>query len=330
MQNFKNYDRRIGITLPKKFGIIIEFVQSCPELLICLRGKAIHIYYRGGKILDIRSRSMSFEEKYLKIGNLPTELKWLSSIKSDDVLQNPERFFRDAKRVMDLWFEENVKQERDDQHSLALNNRHCLEDGNLAVVDIEYAVSYNSNCYNKAYKDTFKKYERYPNPRFDIIAIDKRGQLYVLELKTGLGSTSNCKTHITDFVAMIGSHNVGDDTSKGEVRWLTFAKEIDDMIKVLNERKYRDENVKLPNVNMNLKPIFMFAFTVDNRPSSKRLTPAYQKDYISKTVEHALQDAQKDSNKCGLNDDVSILIEQNCLQNRIIYINTDTYKLSIL
>ncbi|MDE6018643.1 MAG: hypothetical protein K2G85_07505 [Muribaculaceae bacterium] len=332
-KRFENYKNRASFKLPQNFEGIVKHAQADDDLLICLRSDCLHIYYRGGKILEAKNR-LSFDKKYLdlKKSHLPSELVWLSSFKDADVIEDPKKYFMHAKKAMDLWFQENPKQERDDQQSIALHNQSCLNEGELAVIDIEYAVSFNSNCYNKVYKDTFKEYVRYPNPRFDIIAIDREGQIYVFELKTGLGSTKNCVAHITDFAAMIGSHRIGDNDSMAvpQERWLTFASEMNEVVAKLNDKRYRDCKSLLPSVKMDRPPVFMFAFT-DNKDvtDGKNDSSMIQREKFEKIVSKAISDAVKISEKRALGKDVEDLINNNFIRKEIMYIDDNSFKLKL-
>ncbi|MDE6522365.1 MAG: hypothetical protein K2L17_06060 [Muribaculaceae bacterium] len=331
-KRFENYQNRASFKLPQKFEGIVKHAQEDGELLICLRSGCLHIYYRGGKILEVKNR-LSLDKKYLNLkkSHLPSEFIWLSSFKDADVIEDPKKYFTHAKKVMDLWFKENPKQERDDQQSIAIHNQSCLNEGELAVIDIEYAVSFNSNCYNKAYKDTNKEYVKYPNPRFDIVAIDREGQLYVLELKTGSGSTKNCVTHITDFAAMIGSHRIGDENSsiQPQKRWFTFASEMNEVVDKLNDKRYRDLKTLLPSVKMDKPPVFMFAFTEKKDADGKINSSQIQREKFEKIVSDAISDAIKDSEIRALGKDVEDLINNNFIRKEIIFIDDNSFKLKL-
>ena len=331
MRDFTKYLPRIGFDTPVEINELLQVARDDSELLICLRGKKIHIYYRGGKILGIspsrNSCKLDFDKKYLQITSLPFNLQWLSSYGNKDIIEEPKRFFSDAKEAMSLWFYEHPKQEREDQQKIALNNA-VIEEEALAIVDIEYAVSFNSSCYNENYIETFETHNRYPNPRFDIIAIDKTGQIYILELKTGIGSTDNATTHITDFVAMIGSHNFGDNIDKQEPRYMTFLKEMDMMIDTLNRERYRHQTILLPKVNFTKKPIFGFVFTIETNPKSKGYTPEYQSKRITEIVKNSLSKAIAISEERGLGNDVQLFLNEGYILNHVIFVSND-YKLKI-
>ncbi len=331
MRDFTKYLPRIGFDTPVEIKELLKVAREDRELLICLRGKEIHIYYRGGKILSISpSRNLcklDFDKKYLKIKSLPINLQWLSTYSKIDVIEKPKRFFSDAKEAMSLWFYEHPKQEREDQQKIALNNA-VIEEEALAIVDIEYAVSFNSSCYNKNYIDTFETHNRYPNPRFDIIAIDKTGQIYILELKTGIDSTDNATTHITDFVAIIGSHNIGDNINKPEPRYMTFLKEMDMMIDTLNHERYRHDSLLLPKVDFLRKPVFGFVFTIETNPKSNGYTSEYQTKRIKEIVKGSLSKAIAISEKRGLKNDVLSFLNEGYIMKDVIFVGNG-YKLKI-
>ena len=108
MRDFTKYLPRIGFDTPVEINELLQVARDDSELLICLRGKKIHIYYRGGKILGIspsrNSCKLDFDKKYLQITSLPFNLQWLSSYGNKDIIEEPKRFFSDAKEAMSLWF----------------------------------------------------------------------------------------------------------------------------------------------------------------------------------------------------------------------------------
>lgn len=327
------YVMRTGFNVDFQTRRILAEAKQDPELLICLRAKEIHIYYRGGKILGIkkntRSFALSFDEKYLNIGDPEIMIKygWLKHENKNfrnRVEEDPKMFFKDAKHVMNKWFSlpRHRKQERDDQHKIALNNADIIKDDDLAVVDIEFAVSANSPCYNREYKNTFHTYDkRYPNPRFDIIAVNKQGQIYVFELKTGLNSTKNCDTHITDFVAMIGSCETGDFSET--IRYQSFLEEMSKMIAVLNQSRFRNNLALLPGVDKSKPPIFGFAFTVEDEPKVPGHTLEYQKMRIQEIVSAAIEKAIKSSTDRKLGNAVEEMVMNERILSNVKLIDKD-------
>lgn len=325
------YVMRTGFDVEDQIKLIVNEAKQDPALLLCLRANEIHIYYKGGKILGIKKNpktlTLSFDEKYLNIGNpeLSAEYEWLKHINKTSrkrVENNPKEFFNDAKKIMDIWFDIHRKQERDDQHKIALNNVDIIHDEDLAVVDIEFAVSANSPCYNREYKNTFRTYDkRYPNPRFDIIAINKQGQIYVFELKTGLNSTKNCETHITDFAAMIGSEKTGNFSET--IRYKSFLDEMSEMIAELNQNRFRNNLSPLPDVDKSKAPIFGFAYTVEKEAKAPGHTPDYQKMRIQKIVSDALEKAIKSSSDRRLDNAVEMMYRDGRILSQVMLIEDD-------
>ena len=121
-----------------------------------------------------------------------------------------------------------------------MNNR-----GNTAytVIDLEYAVSRTSSFKYNGKLD--KKV-----PRFDIISVDKEGQLYVIELKTGLGAIDNesgIAPHMDCF-----NHTIGRD-NKGEF--------LNEMIELVKQKIALGLIDKKTFIDRNKKPEFIFAFS---------------------------------------------------------------------
>ena len=120
-------------------------------------------------------------------------------------------------------------------------------ESDLAVIDIEFAVSINK-LYNKAKNSKGKN----KVCRFDIIAVDCKGQLYVVELKQNAAADSsdnsaNVKVHRKDF----------DDTIGNDIDCL-FAKE---MAQVINVKKNLGLLPKNVDIDTTLKPIFAVAYS---------------------------------------------------------------------
>ncbi len=301
IQKFENYKSRVGFKIPARYMTLVDAIKADKDqLLICVRGEEYHVYYRGGKILGIRNTgSADFDLKYLKRKRGPNARfsfakdKGQKKVKLDDkkVRDHPEMFIAEAKEIMNGWFDENQKQERDDQHSIAYANKNG--DTELTVIDIEFAASFNANYYNKAYIDNSRKKAgfppikgKYPNPRFDIIAVDKEGRIHVIELKTGLTAVGNARKHVEDFNAMIGNDTEGDDTNAHELRYISFLKELQGMRKRIIDDELRGR-IYIPEINLGLKPQFHFLFT-PKIGDKNRYTEDEQRALFPKYIEEAL------------------------------------------
>lgn len=123
----------------------------------------------------------------------------------------------EMKTTMDGWKKslkevgrrETESGERVVQHYISLFNKEYDEGTDYLVLDLEYAISAHA-----LYRD-----DRTPDrqqPRIDIVAIEKRtGQLYVMELKYGMGAVdgnAGVDVHYNDYL-----DTVGDDE-----KWIYF------------------------------------------------------------------------------------------------------------
>jgi hypothetical protein len=220
-----------------KLRDLIDFVKSRDDLDLQLRGKYCDIYYNGGCALRVGPDSMRLDEFYFYLGvykGKPIKKTYiLEQLKGKAREDKPENYpsyeeakaihvglrksrdeliakakdhnfisyFDTAIKVVGAWVEEYKREERKKQHYIACSNRGFSQYNDLVVVDIEFAVStlksYNHTD-NKAgtcadSKDGTKKV-----PKFDIIAVDRNGQLYAIELKDNLGADSKTSAQCVD------------------------------------------------------------------------------------------------------------------------------------
>ena len=248
---------------------IIEFAAKRKnDLDVQIRDNYLNIYYRGGNLLRIHPRSFFFDEFYFhrnvkklrkthlqekaKEGDKKAKAQWADYIvkrqRMFDLLKEKggiSRYCKEMKAVMDVWEKElNTidisHDEKNEQQLISMNNR-----GETAytVIDLEYAVSTTSNFKYNGILD--KKV-----PRFDIIAVDKTGQVYVIELKTGLGAIDNesgIGPHIDCF-----NHTIGRDNN-GEF--------LDEMYNLVEQKKQFDLIAPDTSLDKDKKPEFIFAFS---------------------------------------------------------------------
>ena len=244
---------------------IIDFAsQRENELDVQIRDNYLNIYYQGGNLLRVHPRSRYFDEFYFHRG--AKDIRKMHLIKSDKTEDKEQVAFYQRKRdemfsilrnkgmaaysakmkeIMKEWDADLhtigiSHDEKNAQQQISMNNRGETD---YAVVDLEYAVSKTSSVY---YKGKLEK----KVPRFDIIAVDKTGQLYVIELKTGLKAidgNSGIRAHMDCF-----EHTIGRD-SKND-----FINEMDELLRQKQELKLIENNARIDTTK---KPQFIFAFS---------------------------------------------------------------------
>ena len=244
---------------------IIDFAsQRENELDVQIRDNYLNIYYQGGNLLRVHPRSLYFDEFYFHRG--ATDIRKTHLIKSDKTEDKEQVAFYQRKRdemfsilrnkgmaaysakmkeIMKEWDADLhtigiSHDEKNAQQQISMNNRGETD---YAVVDLEYAVSKTSSFY---YKGKLEK----KVPRFDIIAVDKTGQLYVIELKTGLKAidgNSGIRAHMDCF-----EHTIGRD-SKND-----FINEMDELLRQKQELKLIENNARIDTTK---KPQLIFAFS---------------------------------------------------------------------
>lgn len=275
--------KNFATALNVKLAPIIEYILSDKELDVQVRDNYINVYYKGGNILCIKPQSFTFDKYYFYLGHpkgfpksyvmkvaegkradiSPRATEPIPSLKEaqeivsvldkklSDIMgllpKKPTLFFEKAKTTMDMWFEKNPKSERLDQQKITSNNRDFSDSNNLVVVDIEFAVSRNKE-YNFAVNSK-------NNPkvcRFDIIAVDATGQLYVIELKQNQsadeeGKPANVAEHIKDFNATVGQDKNGE-----------FAKEMSQIVETKRVLGVLPKDIK---VDTESAPVFAVAYS---------------------------------------------------------------------
>ena len=264
---------------------ILKYILSDPDLDIQLRDNYINMYYKGGNILRMGPQSFQFDKFYFyrrKDGTKPFPKTYVENIakgkpeniskrtkepvpseeEAKNIIESLQEkanalivslntdvsgYFSKAKSIMDAWFRDWEKAERNDQHTIALNNRSWGKSNDLVVLDIEFAVSRN-HPYNKARN---KKGET-KVCRFDIIAVDRNGQIYVIELKQNEvadseGNKANVNVHTEDFDNTVGSTDAQ-----------SFMDEIFDLVKTKQSLQILQESIV---VDKSSRPIFAVAYS---------------------------------------------------------------------
>lgn len=269
--------------------IISKIIEDRKEFDIQVRDNYLNVYYQGGNILRIKPKSFEFDKFYFYPGHskdfpktyiekvvngkqneinprtarpIPTLIQAqqiMSELneKQKNLIKllpaSPNKYFEEAKNVMKTWFENNPHQERKDQQSITQVNLGLQTDSDLVIIDIEFAVSVNKP-YNKA------KNQDGNNKvcRFDMIAVDSNGQLYVIELKQN-GVSDN-----EDNAANVRVHKEDFDNTIGKDVDCLFAKEMAQVVKIKKGLGMLTANV---NVDTTLNPIFAVAYSGENPES---------------------------------------------------------------
>jgi hypothetical protein len=162
---------------------------------------------------------------------------------------------------MDKWLNINPKPERMEQHELSIENQYNKSD--YTIIDLEYEVSILCDFACSYIPD---KKEKPKKPRFDIIAINKEGKLYVIEFKKGigaLGNTSGLKEHWDCYQQSIGRNHQ------------PFMIEMTKLLEQKQAFNLIDKRVKI----LNLIPEFMFAYSYDGKKSIGEQDKAFQMHY---------------------------------------------------
>lgn len=195
------------------------------KLDVHLRGNEVHVYYKGGRILKITSRTKNFDSNYFYLKkehqNIPrTWMEFMANdeqaeirkrkigkeqclsvseakkvfadlkAKSDGLMkiETPEAYFKEAGKVMDKW-NQALLEEADGAHEERLLQQKisvCNRKGEETdFIVIDIEFSVTDD------ESVSYHSNEYSHPRFDIIAVQpgKNFRLAVIELKKGIGAT---------------------------------------------------------------------------------------------------------------------------------------------
>ncbi len=274
---------------------LLNTIKEDKELALQIRDNYINIYYKGGRILEIRPKSKRFDKNYFLHNDnssksaidegrtqLTDEVKEFdkSLISADS---DPKKYFKKAKEVMDKWFKTNKNEERKEQHEQIADN---TSSDDYCIIDIEYAVSSTFDyCYKAPTGNQNRKV-----PRFDIIAINREGQVCVIELKKGLKAlegASGLGGHLQSFERSIARNQE------------SFINHICTLNEQMKELGFQNREI----INMNTVK-FMFAYKLSNE------------------IDNEKEKFNLESQKQEINDIECIFIEPN--SNKILDINKET------
>lgn len=265
---------------------LMEILSADTELDIQLRNKYLNVYYKGGNLLKIKSNGIEFDCHYfynetmegfdpeIPVSYIEKLSKGLPIVRKRRKVKVPpmaaaiklkeelslrrerlenlfregqyKKYLRTAKDAMDSWRRHNRREERKDQHYISLANKDFSPDNNLVVIDIEFKLSLDSSRH--PYNNTGKSCS------FDIVAIDRTGQVYVIELKQSEGADregakANVDEHHSDF-----NNSVGKDVDG------LFLSELNQLIRVKKKLGLLPQETSIKHV----KPRFAIAYSGDN------------------------------------------------------------------
>jgi len=187
---------------------ILERVKQDHTLMLSIRADYINVYYRGGNILRIKGQSNDsysafFDYNYNKSGVPGPDLP--NAIRSQHEARTWVDSFQDLKGIMDFYFSEHSKPEREFQQLIARENNFSTiaNQSEYFVSDIEFADSALG-------------------ARFDILAI----RWLVSQRK----STSDCRPALIEM-------KYGDGALSGNAGVLKHLQDIDALIS--NGDKYK-------------------------------------------------------------------------------------------
>lgn len=241
--------------------LIFERVKQDHTLMLAIRDSYINIYYRGGNLLKIEEQAKgsyrsSFDTQYNKDQKaLPSLPK---SIGNQDDAKSWVDAFPHLKEIMDLFFSNNSKPEREFQQLVARENNFSTisNESEYFISDIEFADSSLG-------------------ARFDMLAIRwlasqrKNGsncRIALIEMKYGdgtLGGKSGLVKHLQDIESLIS------DSSRYSALLSTMEAQFNqlDELGLLNfNRSIRGTKVKL---DVDEKPEVIIILANHNPRSSK-------------------------------------------------------------
>lgn len=259
-----------------KLKQMLDVINNDKDLDVQIRNDYLNIYYKGGNIARVKSEnSIEFDMYYFytDIKKIPKkvimkdneQVKGFKTQKNILIKKfkdgNYQNYFNEAKSVMDEWLIKCPKPERLEQHKLSINNKYNESD--YTIIDLEYQVSIRSD-----FACTYipKGKIKPKNPRFDIIAINKQGELCVIELKKGSGAlrnTSGLKEHWNCYRESIGRN------------YPSFYEEMKNLLNQKQSLNLIDKQVKI----IIKKPKFMFAYAYDDKTSNDQQDNKFQIEY---------------------------------------------------
>jgi len=187
--------------LSDELNSLLIYVKSDHTLDLEIRSGSINLYYRGGSILKVNSKSQKggnsynfdFNEGFLSYTPF-IDINYLNDLKEK---KNWNQYFPIAKQAMDFYFRKNKKEEREFQQLIVRDNNYSsiANSSDYFIIDIEY--------------------DNHKGARFDLVALEweskassrklhsnYKPKLIVIELKYGdqaLNGKAGLIKHQRDF-----------------------------------------------------------------------------------------------------------------------------------
>ena len=245
-----------------------------------IREGYINIYYRGGSLLkivekrkeDLRFYDFIFDTKYGKRrGNNSGEIVWCDFMLQHQnevrklTNEKAQKYFDEFREMMDGWFAEHSKKEREYQHyaSLPYNNDN--------VLDIEYAIGESGM-------------------RLDMIMIDENGELYLIENKYGNYALSSATTGAELKPGLVKHYGDMISAVTKEDHWCNIKESMKSILKEKIELGLIPQKYRL-KLDRNGKPVFHIMFVLaDLTLSPKSTIIEREKQAIRKRYEKQLNE----------------------------------------
>jgi hypothetical protein len=149
---------------------LLERVKDDPTLCLEIREEYINIYYRGGSLLRVSAEpfryAASFDPNYARGDGSILSAKPAESLRNSEDVANWLGFFPMLKHAMDLFFGQNLKEEREAEQNILRQNN--FGGGGLKtdyfICDMEYANKYG---------------------QFDLVAVNWPSKSAVRKIATG-------------------------------------------------------------------------------------------------------------------------------------------------
>lgn len=253
-----------------QYADLMDIIRDSKDLDFEIRNNYVNIYYEGCNIAKISSTngSVQFDKFYFLLredieGDKPSKKEVeenckpgeshyalymelnqkLESLTSQFKNKKFHTYIDAAKAQVNEWFISwNInKDEKSAQQKIVMNNNETTE---LCIIDNEYQISTKAP-FRFEWDDKCKY--GHTSPRFDLIAVNKEGQIYIVELKKGLKACvgkAGLKSHTESFRCTI------------QREWMPFVAEMKRVLEQKKELGLIDNNIIINDI----QPRFVFAY----------------------------------------------------------------------